>query len=151
MSRIEMDADERAPIVDVAVDDRSAAIAGELFDQLVVPLAQARRSASTEPDFPLSGDDEAATYFERPAVRCMRESDFESHRGDAAGLLDALAAHWDAAGEPELAMLIPQMRLIATALDAEFDQTPQGRKCQAACAIFLRSVSIRWPQAVFSS
>jgi hypothetical protein len=31
------------------------------------------------------------------------------------------------------------------------DQTPQGRKGQAACAIFLRSVSMRWPQAVFSS
>ncbi len=30
-------------------------------------------------------------------------------------------------------------------------ETPQGRKCQAACAICLRSVSIRCPQAVFSS
>ncbi len=29
-------------------------------------------------------------------------------------------------------------------------ETPQGRSCQAAVAVFLRSVSIRWAQAVVS-
>lgn len=91
-------------------------LAGALFDELVVAHATTRRSSDSGDYFPLRGDECATTYFVQPPVRTMEASDFEPHIGEAAGLLDALAASWVAQGETELSTLVPRMRRIAEAL-----------------------------------
>jgi hypothetical protein len=91
-------------------------LAGALFDELVVAHAASRRAGDSHDYFPQGRDDRAATYFVEPSVRVMEASDFEPHIGHAAGLLDALAASWDAQGETELSALVPRMRRIAEAL-----------------------------------
>lgn len=95
----------------------AARLAGELFDQMVVPLAEARRAAGTQAYFPTGPDADAASYFVPPGTRKMQPSDFGLIDDDTAtGFVDALAAYWSAAGEPELAAMAPRMQQIARAV-----------------------------------
>lgn len=98
----------------------AARLAGELFDQMVAPLAQARRASGAQPYFPPGPDAEADSYFVPPGTRKMHDSDFELFGDDTSkGFIDALAAYWDASGEPELAAMAPRMKQIAQAAIAE--------------------------------
>ncbi|MGH8548917.1 MAG: hypothetical protein ACRERU_10020 [Methylococcales bacterium] len=97
--------------------DRSARLAGVLFDEVLVPLAAARRARGAQPYFPLQPDPKASSYFSPPSLRTP--SDFELRGGTAEGLLEALAALWEAQGETELAAMIPRMKEIAEALADE--------------------------------
>jgi len=106
---------------------RAAALAAAFFDEVLVPLAEGRRAAGAAPYFPRRPEASATTYFSRPALRTMQASSFELPGGGTAeGLLDALAHHWQARGEPELAALVPHLRELARALaeaSAEHDGT----------------------------
>lgn len=98
----------------------SARLAGALFDEVVVPLAQARRAAGAEPYFARAGDATLPTYFTKPELGRMQPSDFELPGGGTAeGLIEALAAHWSAQGEPALTALAPHLKAIAQALAEE--------------------------------
>ena len=82
----------------------SAELAGALFDDVLTPLANAKREAGAEPYFALGRDDGLASYFVRPAVTSMRPADFEfPGDGGSEGLIEALVAHWTREGEAELA------------------------------------------------
>jgi hypothetical protein len=100
--------------------ERVDALALALFDEAIVPLAEARRAAGLEDYFPLAPDPDATSYFEQPAVASMQPSDF-AFPGDGAadGLIDALAAFWS---EP-LAALAPALKDIAAALRDEAAQS----------------------------
>ena len=96
--------------------DRSALLAGALFDEVLVPLAKAKRASGAQPYFPLGGDANAATYFVKPGIRTMQPSDFELGADAAEGLIEALAAFWISQGEEGLAAMAPRMKEIARAL-----------------------------------
>lgn len=103
--------------------ERSAELAGKLFDELVVPLAAARRASGAPPYFPLRPEAGASTYFSPVSPREMRPADLELRVGTAQGLLEALAASWTAAGEEELAALVPRLQAVADALALERAQS----------------------------
>jgi hypothetical protein len=95
----------------------AAHLAGELFDQMVVPLAQARRASGSQPYFPTGPDANAGSYFVAPGTRKMHESDFELFGDDTSrDFIEALAAYWTASGETELAAMAPRMKQIAQAV-----------------------------------
>lgn len=101
--------------------ERVDALALALFDQAIIPLAEARREAGLKDYFPLSRDAHATTYFERPAVGSMQPLDFAfPGDGDADGLIDALAEFWSA--EP-LAAMATALKEIAAALREEAAQS----------------------------
>ena len=92
-------------------EDRARTLAGKLFDEIVMPLAEARRTAGKQTYFPFAGEAGAKSYFEPPIVRVMRPADFEfPGDGTDAGLVDALAASWSAEGETGLAAMAPMPR-----------------------------------------
>lgn len=100
--------------------DRARAMAGALFDEVVVPAAEARRAAGRPPYFAVAGESSIASYYQAPFRRVMEASDFEFPGGGSAeGLIDALAAHWTAEGECELAAMAPRLKEIAAALKDE--------------------------------
>ena len=102
--------------------ERVDALALALFDQEIIPLAEARREAGLKGYFPLSRDAHATTYFERPAVVSMQPLDFAfPGDGGADGLIDALAEFW--AAEPPLAAIAPALKEIAAALREEAVQS----------------------------
>ena len=95
-------------------------LAEELFDQVVVKLAEARRSKGGQAYFELSRDAGMESYFEEPILRTMRASDFEFPGGGTAeGLVDALAKSWTKEGETGLAAMAPRLKEIAEALQEE--------------------------------
>lgn len=101
-------------------EDRVRTLAGALYDEVVVPLAEARRAAGKQPYFPLGGEPGAESYHVRPLARAMEPADFEFPGGGTAeGLIDALAAYWAAAGEPGLAAMAPRLKEIAELLREE--------------------------------
>ena len=97
--------------------NRSTLLTQALFDEVVDPLAEARRAVGAPAYFPLGSEANAVTYFEQPDLTKMRPSDFELHSNDSAeGLVDALAAFWSDRGEAELAAMAPRLIEIAHAL-----------------------------------
>lgn len=101
-------------------EDRARRLAGALFDELVTPLAEARKVAGKQAYFPLAGEAGAKTYYEEPVLRAMQPGDFEFPGGGTAeGLVDALAASWAAEGETDLAAMAPRLKEIAAALREE--------------------------------
>jgi hypothetical protein len=100
--------------------DRSMQLAGALFDEVMVPLAKARRSSSAPPFFPPRGEESRASYFGPPSLRVMTPADFELDvGGKSEALIDALAAYWTRKGEPELAAMAPRLKQLAAALGDE--------------------------------
>jgi hypothetical protein len=100
--------------------DRARKAAADLFDEGVVPLAEARRAAGRQEYFPLERELGATSYYDEPARRTMQPVDFElAGGGKAEGLVDALAATWTAQGEAGLAAMAPGLREIAEALGEE--------------------------------
>jgi hypothetical protein len=100
----------------------SSRLAGALFDEVIAPLAEARRIAG-EIAVARGRDPGAVTYFTEPRVRTMKTEDFETHGdGSVDGLLAALAAYWAKHNEPALAALIPRMKAIGDALRTEKEQ-----------------------------
>ena len=101
-------------------EDRARRLAGALFDDLVIPLAEARKAAGQQAYFPLAGVAGAKTYYEEPVLRTMQPADFEFPGGGTAeGLVDALAASWADEGETGLAGMAPRLKEIAAALREE--------------------------------
>jgi hypothetical protein len=73
--------------------DRARSSVDALFEEIVAPLAQARRAAGLPAYFPLAGEAGAKSYFQEPALGVMRPEDFQfPGDGTAEGLIDALAA-----------------------------------------------------------
>lgn len=100
--------------------NRSIPLAGALFDEVVVPLAKARRAAGAPPFFPLQQEASQTSYFVPPSLRVMSPADFELPVGDKAeALIDALAALWTGQGETGLAAMAPRLKQLADALSEE--------------------------------
>ena len=100
--------------------DRARTLAGALFDEVVTPLANARAAAAAPAYFATAGQAGAASYYQEPVLRVMQPADFEfPGGGSAAGLIDALAAHWTAEGETGLAAMAARLHEIAAALKEE--------------------------------
>jgi hypothetical protein len=98
----------------------SAELSGTLFDEVLVPLANARRDAGAAPYFPAWRDEKVATYFERSDVSQMSPVDFEFPGGGTPeGLIGSLMAFWGAEGEAVLARTAPRLGAIAAALREE--------------------------------
>lgn len=100
-------------------EDRPRQAAAALFEEAVVPLAEANRAAGKS--YFATGRDPAATsYYQQPLCRVMTERDFEFPGGGTAeGLVEALGEAWAAQGEAGLAAMKPRLMEIATALRAE--------------------------------
>lgn len=100
--------------------DRVRQLAGGLFDEVVAPLAQARRTAEARPYFSTAAQPQVASYYQKPLLGVMQEVDFEFPGGGTTeGLIDALAAYWAAQGETALAAMTPRLKEIAEAVSAE--------------------------------
>lgn len=98
----------------------SRELAGRLFDETICQIASLRRDAGTQAYFPLEPEADAATYFSPLALGTMRAADFEFPGGGTAeGLVNALAAHWMAEGQRELAGTARQLKDLAEALARE--------------------------------
>ncbi len=98
-------------------EDHARTLAGTLFDEVVAPLAKARRVAGTRAYFPLADEAGVRSYYEKPIIRVMQSADCEfTGGGTAEGLIDALAASWTAEGEADLAAMAPRRKAIAEAL-----------------------------------
>jgi hypothetical protein len=103
-------------------EDLARTLAGELFDNIVAPLAASRRDSAKPTYFPLAGETGAATYYEKPLLHVMQPADFEFPGGGSAqGLVEALAALWKSQGETGLAAMTPKLAKIAEVLQAEAD------------------------------
>lgn len=101
-------------------DARVRALAAALYDEVVTPLAEARKAAGTQEYFSLAPETGAESYYQEPALGVMKAADFEfPGDGTAAGLIDALAAAWTADGETSLASMAPRLKEIADTLKAE--------------------------------
>lgn len=100
--------------------DRSAQLAGALFDEVLVPLAQARRNCGAPAYFPAWRESDAASYFVTPDIAIMTLADFEMQGGGGAEeLIDMIAAYWSAQGETALAAMAPRLKEFAVALTGE--------------------------------
>ena len=98
----------------------SAGLSGTLFDDVLTPLAHARRAAGERPYFPAGREAQVDSYFVTSSITTMRAADFEfPGGGNADGLIDALAEYWTAQGDAVLAVEAPRMKTIAAALRAE--------------------------------
>lgn len=93
-------------------------LAGSFFDQVIEPLAWAKRTSFETGYFPLGPDADAQTYFEEPTpLRRMTPADFEfAGSGSAAGLIAELSRYWAREGETALAATSPRLLQIADAL-----------------------------------
>ena len=100
--------------------ERSTRLSGTLFDEVLLPLAGARKAVSAAPYFPKWRDAQASTYFEPSDITSMAAADFEFPGGGTPeGLIEALATYWLAQGDTALAASAPQLRAIAAALRDE--------------------------------
>ncbi len=92
------------------------------FDEVLVPLANARRSAERPAYFARKGEVGVASYFEPPTLAVMRPADFEfPGGGDPEGLIKALAKYWRSQDEDHAAAMAPRLHEIAQALREEAD------------------------------
>jgi|GEM_PF-3020673 len=90
---------------------------GALFDEVLRPLAIAKRNAGVEPYFSSGRDATVVSYFVPPGVMSMTPADFEfPGAGGAEGLINALVTHWAEEGESVLATIAPRLNEIAGAL-----------------------------------
>lgn len=95
-----------------------AELSAKLFDEVLGPLAEAKRRADDPPYFPAGRDASVTSYFETPRLRAMSHADFVFPGGGTAhGLIDALVTHWTSEAEPALAAMGPRLGEIADALD----------------------------------
>lgn len=95
-------------------------LAGALFDEVISPLGRIRAAAGKQAFFPTAKDTDALTYYSEPLSRVMQRADFEfPGSGTVKGLIGALAAHWGAQGEVELAAMVPRLNEIAEASSNE--------------------------------
>ncbi len=100
------------------------ALVQSVFDDMVVPLANARRSAERPSYFPRSGEVGASSYFEAPSLAIMQSADFDfPGGGDPEGLIDAVAEYWRRQGEDHAAAMAPRLKEIAQALREEADES----------------------------
>jgi len=100
--------------------ERSTQLAGALFDEVLAPLAKARRNSGSPPYFPLHEEASTASYFVPPSLKVMSPGDFEFQLGDKAeALIDALAAFWAKQGETGLAAMAPRLKELADSLGDE--------------------------------
>ncbi|HRX82632.1 MAG TPA: hypothetical protein P5307_26375 [Pirellulaceae bacterium] len=91
-----------------------------LFDDIVIPSAEAMRATGHDGYFARARDVKALTYFGPPSMPIMQSADFDfPGGGNATGLIDVAAQHWIAEGEEHLACMCPGMRKIARALEEE--------------------------------
>ncbi len=98
----------------------SIQLAGALFDEVMIPLAKARRTSGSPPYFPLQQEPGNASYFVPPSLEVMSPADFELPLGEnAQDLIDALAAYWARRGETGLAAMAPRLKQLADALGDE--------------------------------
>jgi hypothetical protein len=98
----------------------SVRLSGDLFDQVLCPLAAARKSAGAPPYFPLWRDVDVSSYFGAPDVGKMTSTSFEYPGGGAAeGLVDALTEWWSGEDEATLSAAGPQLQAIVGALRDE--------------------------------
>nr|WHW29212.1 hypothetical protein [uncultured bacterium] len=94
-------------------------LAGALFDEVIVPLAQARRDASIAAFGSAERDAGMATYFSEPGAPSISGTEFATSWGDAAGLVEALLVHWNDLGDSDLQVLGPRFIEIAERLAEE--------------------------------
>lgn len=94
-------------------------LAGALFDEVIVPLAQARRDASIAAFGSAEREAGTATYFSEPSSPSISGTAFETSWGDATGLVEALLTHWNDLGESDLQVLGPRFLAIAERLADE--------------------------------
>ncbi len=102
----------------------AAELAGTLFDDVLEPLAAAKKRAGDAPYFAAARDAGVASYFVPSTVSSMTSADFAfPGDGGADGLIEALVAHWTEEGEAALAALGPRLAAIADAIarDAVID------------------------------
>ena len=100
--------------------ERSRELAGALFDDVISTVGKTRAAAGEQAYFPTAKDRLATTYYSKPLTAVMRPADFEfPGAGTADGLVDAVAALWDAQGDDELAAMAPRLKEIADALRGE--------------------------------
>lgn len=98
-------------------------LALSLFDEIVTPLAESRRSAGKPAYFASKGDAGLHTYFVPPTAAVMPPAEFEFPGGGTAdGLIDALATYWKSRGEESLSAMAPRLKEIAAALKNELDE-----------------------------
>jgi hypothetical protein len=88
--------------------------------QLANPLYEAlTASRGGLPPFPLGPAEDLPSYYTQRAQTSMRPADFLAPSClDAVELRERLAAHWRAAGQPQLAELAPRVAAIAHAMHA---------------------------------
>lgn len=94
-------------------------LASALFDEVVIPLAEARRDSGAPEYFPRGRRASDTTYFVEPGVRTVEQSLLEIRDTDPVALVDALSAMWRAQGDVDLEPLLPHLRRLATALADE--------------------------------
>lgn len=98
----------------------SMKLSGALFDEVLAPLAEARRAANAPPYFLPWKDETVTSYFAPSQDTRLTSTDFEFPGGGyAEGLVDALEAWWRARGDSELAAAAPRLKAIAKALHSE--------------------------------
>ena len=98
----------------------SERLAAELFDQLLVPLALARRARGAPAYFPAGREKGSTSYFSPSSISVKESCELElPGEGTAERLIEALAEFWERSGEADLCSLIPMMRTIASALEDE--------------------------------
>ncbi|MES2932837.1 MAG: hypothetical protein V4805_05050 [Pseudomonadota bacterium] len=99
---------------------RSAHLAGAIFDEVLVPLAQARRSDGAHDYFPRWHEANASSYFLPPSLSVMSLADFEMQgAGTPEELVERLTAYWVAQDEPALAGMATRLKEVADALGEE--------------------------------
>ena len=98
----------------------SAKLSAAFFDEVLVPLAEARRAASAAPYFPASREAQVESYFEPISGPPMSAGDFEFPGGGTPeGLIAALTAFWRAEGDAALSASALRLVAIADALREE--------------------------------
>jgi hypothetical protein len=102
---------------------RADELARKMFDEMVVPLAKARKAANRPDYFPRKGDPDRQSYFDQPAQGVMQPIDFEfPGGGDQLKLIDELAAAWMNDGNADLAELVPRLKVLAEVLREEVSE-----------------------------
>jgi hypothetical protein len=95
-------------------------LAGALFDEVIAPLGKIRAAGGKQAYFPTAKDMDALTYYSEPLLRVTQRADFEfPGSGTVKGLVGALAAHWIAQGERDLAAMTQRLNEVAEALSNE--------------------------------
>ena len=98
----------------------SSRLSGDLFDQVLCPLAAQRRADGASPYFPVWRDEDATSYFSVPDVGQMTAESFDyPGGGDAERLADALTDRWAGEGEEALGATGRRLRAIVGALRDE--------------------------------